>query len=822
MRVASSMSHSISRLAIQCSASLLLVAGASCGGNDSVVGRPGAYTASSSAAFTLETTALQYINRARLRPSAGRALDRLIQEGEVAHARANNRGTSGFVAGRDLRNATCRTRPEQPAGAATAPEFEAVLCVLQANAGLFVAEDEALDLSTVRHVQTQPGTSAGERMVEIRQYAHGLKVREGHLKAFLIGDRIVELNGELFDVSDVPIIPPGARERAVSVAAGIRGRSVVLSDEFYSMTLQRPVCVARDAEASSTGIHEYEIDMLSLEIISIKTAGHANPGNYQQSFWTRDHTASSGFAPAGSLYQTSSRSALGYCGEVAGGGTCGNSGSGRCRFFPRRATGTLDHVHSTLYKYDAWPDTPEWNGLTVYAEGDCGSSTAWLQRDYDDYWFFAANAFYYISQAAELKNHWASYFYYGHTKHAITLNVQDFPTSVDELGNPTSVGIYTPFDKRISLWRSQPPDTGSEQRAAEDLNASIHEYGHYVYDTYGNHGTDDLHEGWADHYPLRYAVYQVVNAGVWPSTTYASELNAWRPYRHTQKTLNGEYLVNGSSTWDSQLYYYPAAECSTGEPYLCGAVISITYWELAWDQCQLNFNGCPLGADIIQSGLGYNTRAYELANSAYAYAIYMSVAGSSAESFHDSVQSRYYQFYSQSSPYIDWGDYARVGTVLQHHCLGWWEACSTGGHRLPGSPLPSAQTGKVPGYVEAENATLVGAGVTRVSDCLASNCSYVRFAGGQPPTTFAYWSVPFTQTGTHKLHVVASPLVPGSVVFEYRYDMGAWIQKTVTPLVGWTWLELGTFSVGSTGSHWIDIRVAGSNAIIVDAIRAEP
>lgn len=359
---------------------------------------------------------------------------------------------------------------------------------------------------------------------------------------------------------------------------------------------------------------------------------------------------------------------------------------------------------------------------------------------------------------------------------------------------------------------------------ARHFDTIIHEFGHYWHDTYGYRGQGQVHEGWADHFPLRVAIHKRFVTGAWPGVGYLTDLNHARGHRIARSLRKGEWIADQyPPATDPAWLSYPNAYCPA-DYYTCGALVGITYWLLAFDTCRLNYNGCTNGADIIRFNGGYQNSAWRLANSAYAYAINTVSPTADIAEFHTHVATRYTQFYN--SGYINLADRDRVHAVLGAHCLGPAADCA-GKHRLPGSTLPSVHTEKDALFFEAENAFLVSPASAGPGVNSASGDAFIALG----TTGEAWFTVNPPQTGTYRVHFVLKPL--GSLYDEVQVrnpSNGVWKNvgplNTPTYLTTWDWRTQtngnADINFTTTGNQWLALKTApGHTSFILDAIWLE-
>jgi hypothetical protein len=644
---------------------------------------------------------------------------------------------------------------------------ETVRCFLRDNHAVYLEDAEGLDFSFLAARRSGPGPEPGEVMVELQQVHGGVDVKQGDLKAFFIDGELVSVSGSPLDPRGFP--SPGLAREAALLA---QGRALVAGpirkrELYFDAEARRFVLVAEDADRAPGQRREHLIDAETGALIATRPAGHRS-GETVEDYWTRDYPDGVWWWPGG-WGSWSQRTAPAYCSDVGGTGNCA-TGAGICRFFPHREPGRGDYVTaaSAVSRNALGQDVR----TRVFSDTLCANDPfdSWSWPDYN---FFVTNASYYLNDLADVKNHNFSFFSgYAHTKYPIHLLMVDH--------NVGGAGVYYPGSHELAFEQSRWPNNNLPN-GAELLGTVAHEYGHYIHETYGLRGTQDLIEGWADQNMYRYAVHKKFVSNEWPLMEYLQ----WGR-RHTQTFVNEEAVLETYPNPGDQNHIFPGANCNpnTWDPYGCGAPIGEIYWELAFDRCRMGFGTCAEGQDVVQSG-GYHWWAWAMTNSAYAYALSMATSGTDTRAFFSLVADRYAQFQSQYN-FLSPSDLERVYSVLSHHCLGPRQRCSTNAHRLPGSRMPSALTHKRL-FHEGESRT-GSAGpiqVRSLANAASANQSLLFGVGG-----IARYRVTTPAAGNYKLRFVGRPTSTTDDQIAVWSGEG-WLQSApCTPARGnWAWCD---------------------------------
>jgi hypothetical protein len=273
---------------------------------------------------------------------------------------------------------------------------------------------------------------------------------------------------------------------------------------------------------------------------------------------------------------------------------------------------------------------------------------------------------------------------------------------------------------------------------------AFHEYGHYVHLGYsGFAGHPNVVEGWADTFYLYYAPYSRFVTREWPDAGYFMPNAADNRY-HRQELVNGAYfpdpLAQGVSFDEMMWPRIPG--CLLPDPdsvnkdikYGCGWLMSVVYWELAWNECRTSFRTCSEAEKIVTSGT-YAGAPWMLANSAFAYAVSTTVDSENLDAFMDRVSARYADFLAAG--YLDQGSYQRVLSVMAHHRFG--RAKDYSAYTLPGTRLPRRDLVTHANFKEAEDAAFVNPGSISVikAENAASRDRYVAVSARGSKTGYS-------------------------------------------------------------------------------------
>ncbi|MCC7384226.1 MAG: hypothetical protein IT384_20445 [Deltaproteobacteria bacterium] len=702
----------------------------------------------------------------------------LLRSRSASHTFAAQIGPDGrpeLIHGTDLLPGECGN-PERDGDFA-----EAVRCFVATHDALMVGGSLAgVNLDSLQEEAVYEGPHGGDKTVTLQQYVNGVPVRPGKTKASFVYGRLVTITGAVQNPlvlgHAAPLTPAAVEDLARRLGVG----ATVLGS-FYSVEDGTQLVEVRIQTSSSDEILELRADS-GAELRRHNAWSGALPQEVSKPVQAFAYPSTpTAFAPVGSSFQQSTTMT---CRDTGGASNCGVSGSGSCKY-------SLERFWMPLW----YPQTIQDDGPTVSNTVSCGGDPFGTQT-----LPFLGNAFRFTSQLADMFGHWSSYFPTVESSFLVRANVK----TIGDCGNGRE-GVYTPFDKKICL----------AEVPAQNLNGATngvtmsHEYGHFVHDMYGYDGRCEVLEGWGQSFPLRMAIFKHVSTGEWPSPSanYLMSIGNYNTIatlvQHGQKLVNGEFLnesaVSGVGNAD---LYWPAqcGVCSGSSPYMCGSMMALTYWELAWNKCQLGFLSCAKDQDIYVGG-AYGDQGWVLANSAFAYALSMATTNTSVQTFMQLVDSRYRDFRDVYG-FMNAASYDRVSAVLSHHCVGWSSHCSDGSHRLPGSPLPSSGTIKATTYREAESGTKSGG---------AANVSSSGAAGGMlvtmPANGRVHFSINLPDSRTYRLKILASAsTLTGQYSYSFNNGANFYYGGTV-PVAPWTWLSSGTVTGPATIP--VDIRSDG-------------
>lgn len=704
------------------------------------------------------------------------------------YAVRDEEGRSQLLAGGNLLSPGC----SMVAGSADiSPEaaIRRAACFVEHNKAALDVGDSAFDAETDVVWSTTTTPEEGEVVVAGQQFWEGAAVKQGLVKLHFIGADLVLVSGSLRKPSGFP-------------TRQFVQRSAASGDRYFDADLNNFVVEEVSGERESTWIDV--VDEFTGDIVESKP-GYFESGAapYAQSVWAYPYPAADGlFRPA----NPASTSLI----SIPGSRTCSTPACVTCTFY----TSAQDAV-------PAVPDRPKYVSYIapigveteLIATAACGATPfTGGSYNYPDYKFHASNAARLVHHLADMRQHYSSYFSPSSNPSGMMLTAQ-----VGATGG--GGGIYTPFDKRVVVEVNE----AGGQISGTSAFVIGHEYGHFVHDTFGFPSSNivALREGWADTFPLRYAVYRQVSVGDWSSANYDMNLAALRAYKHTHQLARGEWVVKADPARPNG-YYYPfpsAAGCANS--YDCGSVMGITYWELAYNRCELGYNTCAQDQQIM-SNAPYP--AWALANSAYAYAIQTLGANMDPAAFLNIVGERYRQF-QVNYGYITATEYNRVLDVLAHHCTGSGSRCATT-HRFPGSPLPSYYTLKKL-LKQGEAYHSIG-GPTAPSVISWSGASYGQYLSVPQNGWVRYdFAIPAGEGGNYKIRMVVWDSAvaananfnwtggPGYTNYALSYDIG--------PAGDWQWRigPTANFASGATVSVWVQRPASPSGGLLIDAVALE-
>lgn len=415
--------------------------------------------------------------------------------------------------------------------------------------------------------------------------------------------------------------------------------------------------------------------------------------------------------------------------------------------------------------------------------------------------FRMANAYYQMTRLNALRLHYSSGFAaYTQLDEPFKLTLVDCLTDFD--------GIY--FPNNGSGGDLQLAVQGSE--SWRFLGTMSHEYGHHVHSRFGLRGSPAVVEGFADTFPMRWLFYaQLVNSE-YSGLNYNSAVPGSGAANHSTISYNGEQLPGAPNS----IVYHPFLcspneDANGGNHYSCGQVLSYTYWELAWDVCRTGYGSCNEGQDIIQTG-AYAYDARSLANGMFAYAISTLITGDKIADFMNLVDDAY--ALANQNGVIANNDYQRAVDAMAHHCVGSGSLCGIGGyHRLPGSPLTSAETRKSSLFFEAE-AGLLSTGTYVLYENQSSSGSFIWLNTGNS-ATFGI-TMPASSTGNYDIKFVGRYYSnPSSSV---TISLGGSSQNVSVPGYGWQWYSTTSPYALTSGNHYTFQVSRNTGNVDVDAV----
>ncbi len=427
----------------------------------------------------------------------------------------------------------------------------------------------------------------------------------------------------------------------------------------------------------------------------------------------------------------------------------------------------------------------------------------------------AVNAYYWIHDLATFTRHWRA----AYTDWTAWSDPQQLRVSLTSSPGTCSSGAacaklwWSPFDFEYLIVLNRFSTTGSQS-----LRTFSHEYGHVVAFSYGLFGSSDfaetsLDEGFADHNTLRYAMFRYRERPNRPhdavfETAYDIYDLPGRSFdhRYNQAFSNGEAVpipFNGATPaallytpWASST---PCAQSNSSSWYTCGAVLSVVYWTLAWNQIRLGYqppgySSVSVGDQIITSA-GYVPYPEYLANVAYTYAASTMPSGATIDDFFWKVNERYWAFFALDG-FIDGREAHRVNQVFSSHCVGWNAKCGVW-HRTAWQRLPQAATQKATWATtfpqeQWTRATDLQFGGTpaRHSFRTPDGAQYVRFDSGDDSISL---TTRFPVTGCYSFHAALQATTTASDSMWFRLDGGPqmlWqVERSI--LGGWAWSHSG-------------------------------
>jgi hypothetical protein len=742
---------------------------------------------------------------------------------------------AGFVSGTDLLSASCHAAADavDPLALSGAWFLTAVRCFLGENSSLMTSGRGTIQPETVHLLWNAPGWLPGQMLVATQQRHQGMDVLGGDMKFQFKGRALVDAVGNAFDLYSIPAPTMSAEGRARE-ASQRHARNLLVKARYYDPNIESYVLRLAD-ESSAVEIREDTLDILPDRFSHPATWDTTQQVTART--WPADTTdPNGGFDPAAqypscqgcsSLFYPSPHpaagclsndltlpSASGQLGPTTA--TCGDAVGASC-FSP-----FMGNCLYTLSRKNYPADYPELRTLT---SGNFVTDPGTVKQDLTACQSYTwapeasnlpyATGYVAFTELANYKNHWSSYFnpYPQPRKQKVTAVVQ-----TSDAG-PGAWGLYQ-AEPDPGLLRRIRVGPGPGPHGGTHMGIVAHEYHHYIQDALGGIPTTPaVKEGWAQSGVLRYIIYNVVSTGIWGSTQYWNNAPIGS-VRHRERIQNGERIPD-AITKDAQAdLFFPSPSCQlvNGVPidsYRCGAVIGATYWELAWNFCRTGSGSCANNEKILTQG-AYGDSGWILANSAFAYAAGHVSSLSTVDIFMDQVHQAYYDF--KQAGYSDLASYNRIYSVLAHHCVGWYESCSTG-HKFPMSPLPSTQTHRV-NLLEGEARS---GGGTVVSDVTASTGTTLKLTSS---SGIATWSLNPLQgfATTRGLRLAIRRETSSTPSLKFSVNGGAWTTANLTGIEtsNYKWLEIGQASWLS-GQNYIDLWIlGGTGALLVDAVLVAP
>lgn len=755
--------------------------------------------------------------RTALKPSAATAFDELrarLPGDLIVYSSSTSPSQVLATATGDLLPPVCR-----PILATATPDFEeAVRCFLREQPSLMShsADADQGPAPEILVTQNAPGLLPGppEQYLRVEQMHRGHPVDERSMAFVFIDGRLASASGRFVGTAgfQAPLVDEAFLENEVRRQFGDQARTegLVFNPESGELELR-----VFDGEL------EHRLNAEDGALRSSRSRLRAVPVSKNINAYT---------FPPGTYLGVSSTTELMYLPMTCTGlsGWCDGVGSGTCKYHPNAQVYNADRVVGVQLE--------DWLGqvTTAYEDDPCGSSSVFNQWPWSNTYqleHYAGSARRAFDQAADVLQNSESFFW------AYPRTPDEFKLRVSEVAS-TNGGDYGYDNGKVIRLFQDPWPTGRAN--ARSLSTIAHEFGHYVHDTINQmQGQQHVEEAWAAAYALRMAVHNRFVAWTWPNVGYYTSLVTGWTWQLQSVIRKGEYILDrypnpsncaaypdpSGNTCADWIYYGTAYVCPSNI-YNCGAPIWTTYWILAHDQCRISFMSCADGQDIIQHNGGYQTSAWRLANSTFAYAIWKTSPTGNAQEFMTHVADRYAYFRSQG--YLSQADEDRVRAVLASQCVGPTQNCSTGKHRLPGSPLPSSQTTKHALFKEAETGQLWNSAGIATAVNGASGDQYVVFGDdGWLALTFN-----IVQTGTYRVHFVLKP--KNSLYDEislYDNTTGTW--KNVGPMnqpnysLAWDWrtetngdADL-TFTTAGSNIVWLSAEAGHIGGFILDAVWLE-
>jgi hypothetical protein len=257
------------------------------------------------------------------------------------------------------------------------------------------------------------------------------------------------------------------------------------------------------------------------------------------------------------------------------------------------------------------------------------------------------------------------------------------------------------------------------------LDLMAHEYGHFINLMYLGDplpGLPSVHEGFADHNVLRYALFRNKYSSGRPHDSHVSFgyntnflINSYRPpsnipgandplehaLRNPKSEVfyrDGQALPSGAAGRTRAMIFVPGwlpPEDYCTDKYECGMIIPVIYWTLAFNKLRVPFGGRNADQLLLYDPNGeYYNKPIELANAAFTQAMLSMSAQGDVDEFFDHVAAFYYD--AMMRGWINPEERHRINQAMTVHCVGWSSGTCTSAdwHKLPDSLLPASYTGK--------------------------------------------------------------------------------------------------------------------------------
>jgi hypothetical protein len=752
------------------------------------------------------------------------ALERLrTANGDTFAVRFNEDDSLRFIAGRNI-----APKCKVTSGLAVNSAQELITCALAAFAELIKVDGTPPSTNSVRVTRVQQARD-GTSFIYARQYVKDMPVRNGKVMLTGFNDVLSAYRGRLFtpDVikkAESQLARASGAEAAKAHAEKETKRSLVLHTRHYDVERQSVISIFEDTALAEIRVHYDEVSRAVLKLT-----------NEAKRQWplvrktTRKQDYHNAFqAPTGAS------SGRAYVTQV------GIPGVTPCFGHLDRGSANEDGEPKVGYHNDGeyQPD-----GNTTYWDSvACGEDANFMVHSDGADRSAVVNAYYWIHDLRTFANHWRGE--YDDTYEWDDYDSENLRVIVRNHGPyPHAVSGTTEYKIDLPITSSDPDYTG--ERGPRDLGTMAHEYGHFIHFMYDvaipsdeNFLGQSVEEGFAQHNIARYAFYRWRERDnrahdVFDTLSYRTPIAPLNDMWHDEDISNGSHRP---PTYG--IFRTSSSACSGGgaDPHNCGDVLPIVYWELAWNECQVEYKPgrtghCTVGMQIVQSS-EYHNKAERLANRAYTYAIKAMDNESDIWDFFDAVTEKYAHYYIFSD-WISGRDFERVKSVLNHHCVGWDEDCLVS-WKLPGVALPVK-------YVRMQT---FADGCATVETCLElvplsrvfleHHVSTQRHTftldalGMEIPTTDdlrfivrnasdgrIFASVNFPMDGYYDINAVVRNAAGSGNILKVQLDDGPWIDWPITTSAGkWRWNLDGPVFHSTSG--WHEVRIAFASPIAID------